>query len=379
MVKRKEYTLKYLKNARLVTMKKYFVHLQNKDDFYLLLKKAREDPLNLATEGNAIPLSSPDEMAYYGPIQIGTPPQNFIVIFDTGSSDFWIPSASCRSKACLKKNFYQSVRSSTYQYDRRSFSIQYGTGAASGKVSRDTVVIGGLSAQKQLFGEMTSSPGDEFVGSPFDGICGMGYPRLSSIRENPVFFSLIEQSAVSSPVFAFYLKGLKDGSPGGSMTVGFWDPEAFIDKIVWIPVIDRSYWTVPLRNLRVGNELIPSSKSQAIIDTGTSLMACPKAASDRINQLIGGVNIGDGTYGVNCDTIPQLPMIKLKMGHATFTLRPIDYIIRVGDTCVSGFIGVDFNLPQGYPGWIIGDVFLRPYYSIYDAGNDRVGFAIAKP
>jgi saccharopepsin len=184
---------------------------------------------------------------------------------------------------------------------------------------------------------------------------------------------------VSSPVFAFYLKGLKDGSPGGSMTVGFWDPEAFIDKIVWIPVIDRSYWTVPLRNLRVGNELIPSSKSQAIIDTGTSLMACPKAASDRINQLIGGVNIGDGTYGVNCDTIPQLPMIKLKMGHATFTLRPIDYIIRVGDTCVSGFIGVDFNLPQGYPGWIIGDVFLRPYYSIYDAGNDRVGFAIAKP
>jgi len=83
---------------------------------------------------------------YYGTVGIGSPAQDFKVILDTGSSNLWVPSSTCKTVACLLHKRYDHTKSSTYEKNGTTFSIQYGSGGVSGYWSVESVDLGGLVA-----------------------------------------------------------------------------------------------------------------------------------------------------------------------------------------------------------------------------------------
>jgi hypothetical protein len=85
---------------------------------------------------------------YIGEIKVGTPPQSFMVVFDTGSADLWVPGEKCAAESpnCAAKSTFKTGASSTNKAvaegAKQDFAIHYGSGPVSGSFTVDQVVVG---------------------------------------------------------------------------------------------------------------------------------------------------------------------------------------------------------------------------------------------
>ncbi|KAG6419016.1 hypothetical protein SASPL_121224 [Salvia splendens] len=241
---------------------------------------------------------------YFGEIGIGTPPQKFTVIFDTGSSNLWVPSSKCYfSIPCFFHSKYKSSQSSTYRKNGKSAAIQYGTGAISGFFSEDNIKVGHLVVKNQEFIEATREPGVTFLVAKFDGILGLGFKEISVGNATPVWYNMVKQGLVKEPVFSFWLnRNLKD-EEGGELIFGGVDPNHYIGRHTYVPVSQKGYWQFDM-----GDVLIDGEESgtyyfcdsiggycnggcSAIADSGTSLFAGPTTVVAMINHAIGAAGV----------------------------------------------------------------------------------------
>ncbi|KAG8430873.1 hypothetical protein GDO86_019830 [Hymenochirus boettgeri] len=325
------------------------------------------------------PLINYMDVEYFGEISIGSPPQNFTVIFDTGSSNLWVPSVYCGSPACAEHKRFQPTLSNTYSPNGNNFSIQYGTGSLSGVIGTDNVNVQGILVKNQQFGESVSEPGSTFADAKFDGILGLAYPAIAVGGCTPVFDNMMAQNLVEMPMFSVYMSRIPNAVVGGELIFGGFDPSRYSGQLNWVPVTIQGYWQIQLENIQINGEVVfCSGGCQAIVDTGTSMITGPSSDIVQLQNII-EATAENGDYEVVCSNLNQMPVVSFTINGLAYTLTPEQYTIQDGDGyCSSGFQGLDIAPPAG-PLWILGDVFIGQYYSVFDRGNNRVGLAPVVP
>lgn len=268
-------------------------------------------------DGERVDIINFMDAQYYGEIGLGTPPQKFMVVFDTGSSNLWVPSSKCSllNIACYLHNKYHSEASSSYKDDGREFAIQYGSGALTGFLSLDVLQIGGLEIENQIFAEAVNEPSISFIAAYFDGILGLGFPEIAVGKVKPPFQNALDQDLLAEPVFSFWLNRDVDGEQGGELVLGGVDEDHYKGEHTWVPVTRRGFWqfkmdgiSVEKKGPAIGNE-VPACRGgcQAIADTGTSLLVGPPDQINAINHAIGAEPVlVEECKAVVHDYLPQI-------------------------------------------------------------------------
>ncbi|XP_027712591.1 chymosin-like [Vombatus ursinus] len=316
------------------------------------------------------PLTNFLDTQYFGKIHIGTPPQEFTVVFDTGSSNLWVPSVYCNSAACQNHHKFSPSKSSTFRSTEELLSIQYGTGSMEGVLGYDTVIVSDVVDHDQIFGLSIQEPGDIFTYSEFDGILGLGYPSLSVDEATPVFDNMMKKHLVAHDLFSVYLS--RDNQKS-MLILGAIDPSYYTGSLHWVPVTEQGYWQFSVDRITVNGQAVACADGcQAILDTGTSMLVGPSSDILNIQNVIGATEDQYGLFDINCSSLSSMPTVEIHINGRKFPLPPLAYTSQEEGQCTSGFQSDGSSLL-----WILGDVFIRQYYSVFDRANNRVGLATA--
>ncbi|CAH8848969.1 unnamed protein product, partial [Trichobilharzia szidati] len=235
--------------------------------------------------------------------------------------------------------------------------------------------INSLVVRNQAFAEVTNVFSDDFFANEFDGIIGMSRRNVSIYGNTPFFPNILSQSKDMDPVFSFYLSR-KNGLAGGEMVLGGVDPEYFTGDFENLPVLSANRWIVNIKSLKVNGVEYCDAACSGIIDTGTSLIVGSNAVVGKINSQLGAVSATDGEYKVDCGNLNNLPPIEFIFKERRYVYQAKDYVVKdsnwLSTDCLSPFRGSG-KLSKGF--WILGDVFMRKFYTVFDFGEREIRLA----
>ncbi|PWA53073.1 aspartic peptidase A1 family, Aspartic peptidase domain protein [Artemisia annua] len=216
--------------------------------------------------------------------------------------------------------------------------------------------------------------------------------------------NMMKQGLVKDPLFSFWLNRHANEKNGGEIVFGGIDPNHHEGNHTFVPVTRKGYWQFNFEDVLINGKSMGFCQNgcSAIADSGTSLITGPTSIINEINNAIGvksfasqrsksavrrqGKMLRDplSDHKLNerhlgamedsfdgCPNVESMPNISFAIGGKDF------YLVKdsEGDhaSCASGFMPLDAPSPL----WILGDVFMGSYHTVFDYGNLRVGFAKA--
>ncbi|KAJ7689845.1 acid protease [Mycena rosella] len=294
-----------------------------------------------------------------GKISVGTPAQKFLIDFDTGSADLWLPSSGCTSSTCSSKSKYKAASSSTSVEKTGTFTIRYGDNSTvSGPVYTETVSVAGITVTKQYFSPVTTlSP--SFADNPIDGVLGLAFPALSSLNKNPFFTTANIEGAFGTNQFSFFLS-----SSGSELYLGGNNEDLYSGEIEFNSVdASNGFWEVPDGKIKVGRTTTISSIS-TIIDSGTTIIYGPAGGVKKLYAAIPGSKVHNASISFN-------------WGGKDWMISAAN--INLGQTetgskdCIGSIATQEIGL--GSSTWLLGDAFMKNVYTVFDFDQEAVGFA----
>lgn len=351
----------------------HFLSLYQEDD-------TSAPPRRLASDA----ASSASATQYYGVMQIGSPPQEFRVVFDTGSGEMILPSSKCADKSCKKhRRFVADNSTSALQIgwsddptvgigssdDRDTKTLSLLGTDVSGEFVRDKVCVDreGQFCGVADFVVLTEEADKPFEDLPFDGVVGLA-PSSTDSEEFNLPRALLSNRSADAGVFALYLAN--SAPAGGELLFGGYRPELMASELTWVPLSDEGTWQVPVEDIAIGGVpagLCGKAGCQAIIDTGSSLIMSP---GNMLWAIVNRLGIDD-----EC-TNASAPLGFLIAGQR-LELERGDYLEHAEDGCRLMMASLS-ELGKGRPTFVLGYPFLRRYYTVFDYAKRRVGFALAR-
>ncbi|KAK3173283.1 hypothetical protein OEA41_006612 [Lepraria neglecta] len=360
-----------------------------------VLQKKKQHPAGTSkatgTSGNEtgeVPAEdSQNDSQYLCEVSIGTPAKTFTLDFDTGSADLWLWSTELPATTTqgTSHTIFDPSASSTFENTSGStWQISYGDGSsASGTVGTDVVNLGGIIIKNQSI-ELANTLSTQFQQDTSDGLLGLAFGSINTVQPHAVqtpVENMISQSDIpkTSELFTANLGSVKDANDpdkGASFyTFGYIDQAALGGQTPYYTPVNNSqgFWMFDSTSAVVAGKTIQRSGNTAIADTGTTLCLIDDSTCQAIYKAIPGGKYDSTQQGYifpSSTTAAQLPVISFAVGGKQFAVQKEDLgFADAGNGMVYGGIQSRGNNPFD----ILGDVFLKSIYAIFDQGNTRFG------
>ena len=314
--------------------------------------------------------------------------KTFFIMFDTGSSDFWVFSNLMGANALQILNgtrvLYNPLDSTTAIPTGQAMNATYFEGAYTVAIGfNDTLTIGGIEIKNQTVGAAIAADVNNtlrYDSLPMDGIMGLTPSAPNRMVPGPardvmtnLFFGSSERPTAS--LFTACLT--RTTEPDGFFTFGYIDDDLVGNStITYVPGLPNSwFWEVPSEYIIInGNRTQRTvqnparTTNTASIDSGTTQILVSDDILPLIYEPLGGIFNTTVHAWVFPANVSQMPTIVLPIGEYDIAMASEDFDFAPID---ENWIQGSFQSRGAWYNDILGDVWIKNLYAIFDLGDGK--------